>query len=127
LKHSWRLIIWLILIIFHISPAQNSNRQISTSYPPYLYIHDKQDSLLVRKLHYKIQPYLQRMEQFLGKPSPLTLTIVLTRSEDEYYEATRHVVPEWSQAVVFIMNIFKPFILKIDVIIAKRRHQGKIY
>jgi hypothetical protein len=52
------------------------------------------------------------MDTLLGMPSPHTVTIVLTRSDEEYYEAAQYTIPEWSQAVVFIKE--KMIYLKIS-------------
>lgn len=101
MKHYAVLIMAILLGVFNVSPAQISTKRMTTAFEPYLFIHQSSDSQLVHKLYAKAHPFLAEMETFFGAFSPATITIVLTRSEEEYYHAAKYGVPEWSQAVAF--------------------------
>ena len=91
----------ILLSVFNVSPAKVFAQQMTTAFDPYLFIHQSSDSQLVHKLYTKAHPFLAEMEAFFGAFSPATITIVLTRSDEEFYQAARYAIPEWSQAVAF--------------------------
>ncbi len=68
----------------------------------YTVIFNASDRILVNKLLDKIGPSISQMESFFGESPGGMVTIIITRSKQEYRSYLVGKVPEWSQAVAFI-------------------------
>ncbi len=67
----------------------------------YRIVFEESDSLLVKQLFRKIEQPLKKLENFFNGDAGRVVTIIITKSEEEYKRRTRGVLPEWSQAAAF--------------------------
>ncbi len=68
---------------------------------PLLYYFDRQDSLLVERLHAKIKKPLQPLKRFFEESFDTPISVMVVKSDGQFHRFLRDQVPEWSQAVAF--------------------------
>lgn len=67
----------------------------------YDFVFERSDSVLVNKLLERMQPSIEKLEDFFGRESGSIITVFITQSPAEYRKRTRGALPEWSQAAAF--------------------------